>query len=551
MLSPSDCRSILLSHDGYWESQRSFMLDYHRAYMTRFWDKQKLDPILRTEVAKTFQVIESYIGSLYSRNPQVEVFPDLRADGDPAVARAVSNRALGTFREVIEDSTRLALIFPFSAVKLAPVLSSDPLRRVAAAALPPWEVVVDHTATSWEQQRWVGHAHLVPAAEVKARYGRKSGITPRAYSRWLDHGVYAREYRGVSLDTTEETGYADQAWVRVVEIYDLVADRMLVWSPDYKGGDKFLFRGVKVQVGGAETDPSVDASDAEVTEVVESSIPFRSASDRPVVPIIPIFFSRDPAEPMRGYSLVARIYDQIRETNLMRTYNAQGVRRMARQWLMRAGMLDAEASAKISQGMDGEIIEVSLSQGQDLEGSIIPVPTAPIPPDIALYQAQVEQDIQQAGVNAPFTSGEVTGVTATENRLLQQYTANQLGRMARTRDAAIAQIARVYNTMLAVILDDDGEPLNLPGVGPTILTAEDLKGDFDYVATDSGSTPSSDAARRDSLTANIEALLTLGANREALLKELVRVYDLPESFLKASEPAQQPAPVEPPDENAV
>ena len=71
--------------------------------------------------------------------------------------------------------------------------------------------------------------------------------------------------------------------------------------------------------------------------------------------------------------------------------------------------------------------------------------------------------------------------------------------MARIRDAVITGLAQTYNVMLSVVLGDDAEPLALPGpVGPTILSADDLTGDFGYWA-DAGTTPMSDLAKQQSL----------------------------------------------------
>ena len=217
------------------------------------------------------------------------------------------------------------------------------------------------------------------------------------------------------------------------------------------------------------------------------------------MPIIPLYFSRDPGVPLRGYSLVDRSYDQFRELNVMRTYQAQGVRRMARQWLMRAGFMSEDAVAKLSAGRDGEVIEVDLQPGMPLEGNIISAPQAPIPADISLYANTVENDIREAGLLAPFTRGEVSRTTATEANLLQSYTSNELGRMARQRDEVITSIARTYNIILSVVLGDEAEPLALPNpVGPTMLSADDLTGDFRYWAVDAGSTPAGDMMKRQS-----------------------------------------------------
>jgi hypothetical protein len=165
------------------------------------------------------------------------------------------------------------------------------------------------------------------------------------------------------------------------------------------------------------------------------------------VPIIPLYFSRDPDTPLRGYSLIGRLADQFRELNVMRTYQAQGVRRMARQWMVRAGFLSEESAAKIAQGVDGEFIEVDLAPGMPIEGNISPVPQTPIPADILSYAATVDQDIREGGTLAPFTRGEVTGSTATEQQLLNAYTSSEISRMARIRDAAITSIASTYNVI--------------------------------------------------------------------------------------------------------
>ena len=77
---------------------------------------------------------------------------------------------------------------------------------------------------------------------------------------------------------------------------------------------------------------------------------------------------------------------------------------------------------------------MDLAPGADLAGNILPVPQAPIPGDIAAYATTVDMDIRDAGLLAPFTRGEVTKSTATEQNLLAAYTSSELGRMARIRE---------------------------------------------------------------------------------------------------------------------
>jgi hypothetical protein len=558
MLEPSDIRDILEQHDLYWDHRRDRLREMRRLYMTQFWESETyptLDGILRTEVPKAYAVVESYLGSLYAKNPAVHVEPDLRDRGNPAVAEATANQYLLTVREQLEDATRLALIYPCSFLKLAPVENVDPLKRVSCAALPPWEVIVDATACSWDQQRFVGHVYLMPIQEASQRYGKPvEDFRSRNYTKWIEATSIAGKDRALGLgDNTGSVPDSDR-WVRICEVYDLLEDKLLVWSEDYAEGDDFLFTGVKVQVGGLDPDADAESEtpDAEIQHET-TGIPYKSASGRPIVPILPLYFSRDPDTPLRGYSLIARSLDQFREMNVMRTYQAQGVRRMARQWMVRAGFLSEDGAAKISQGLDGEFIEVDMQPGLPIEGNITPVPQAPIPGDIAAYALTVDNDIKDAGLLAPFTRGEVTKSTATEQNLLAAYTSSEIGRMARIRDAVITSIANTYNVMLSVVLGDDAEPLALPNpVGPTILSADDLTGDFSYWAVDAGTTPMSDLAKQQSLERLAPILVQLGADPKGILEEMVRVFQLPEQLAVPAPPppAPEPVPGEVPPEGA-
>lgn len=553
MLKPADVADIVAAHDQYWDSRRGQLRECRSLYLTRFWQKDQpyLDGILRTEVPKAYAVVESYLGSLYAKDPSVLVQPDLRARGNPEVAQATANRFLRHTRSQIEDATRLALIYPCGFIKMAPMESVDPLKRVAVSAVPPWEVIVDDTAGSWAAQRYVGHTFLMPLKEARERYGhRRDSYRSRPYVKWIEaaHTGGGRGYGGgndTSLGLSPDSNNPHSEFIRVVEMYDLRSDKLLVWSPDYRDGTKFLFTGVKVQVGALDDQVAADQDNEDVDKTIvheETGIPYKTASGKPVVPIIPFFFSRDPDTPLRGYSLVERSADQFRELNVMRTYQAQGVRRMARQWLVRAGFLSEDGAAKISQGLDGEFIEVDLQPGAPLDGNILPVPNTPIPADIAAYAATVEGDINAAGLLAPFTRGEVTKSTATEQNLLASYTSSEIGRMARTRDEAISLLASTYNIMLSVVLGDEGEPLTLSNpIGPTILSADDLTGDFQYTAVDPATTPMNDLAKRAAITQLAPLLLQLGADPVNILEELVRTFQLPETFTAPPPPPPTPA----------
>jgi hypothetical protein len=191
----------------------------------------------------------------------VTVEPDLRDRGNPEVAQAVANQYLLGVREQLEDATRLALIYPCSFLKLSPVENVDPMKRVACAALPPWEVIVDASASSWGQQRWVGHVSLMPVAEAEVRYRKQAAdFRPRAYSKWIEQATTGT---GMVNEDAQATVPDTDKWIQVVEVYDLQADKLLVWSPDFANGEEFLFTGVTVQVGALPTPSGADGEEPE------------------------------------------------------------------------------------------------------------------------------------------------------------------------------------------------------------------------------------------------------------------------------------------------
>ena len=113
------------------------------------------------------------------------------------------------------------------------------------------------------------------------------------------------------------------------------------------------------------------------------------------------------------------------------------------------------------------------------------------------------------------------------------------GKLARERDGSIEQIINVYLRTL-VLLADEGEKavLNVEGEGKTI-TASDLEGKFRIGALDQGSTPLSDAIRKQNLLSLLPTLQGLGVPAQMIKEEIIRAYELPKTFLEV--PVQEPA----------
>ena len=91
-------RTILSEHDSYYDSIKGELKKYRDNYATKFWNSSvtnDYDNMLRLETSDCFTFVETYIASLFNKNPAVVIGKDAVANsGNPAIAEAVANRFL-------------------------------------------------------------------------------------------------------------------------------------------------------------------------------------------------------------------------------------------------------------------------------------------------------------------------------------------------------------------------------------------------------------------------------------------------------------------------
>lgn len=493
-------RIIFDDHKNYWKEQAGSLKRYKNAYESKFWQEEQYDStMIRVETADAYSYIESYISSLFSKTPSVVIGADIAATGgDPKLAQAAANRFLYNQREQLEIATRLALIYQFSALKLSPMESDEMLDKVTIRAIPCWEVMLDRDATAATDQRFIGHTYYLNMVEAKRKFGNKKFVAvPK--ENYFDEGGGPVSYTKQDYNDLPD----DYLYIEIVELYDLLHNEVYYWSPSYKNGDGIILR---------------------------SEIPVRTYNDLPLAPIVPLFYSRSPSKPMEGLSSLARLYDQFYEKNILRTYWANAVRRDSRQYLYREGMVDEESLAKITAGVDGAMIAID---SDTLSGIIMPVGVEPISSNFDRYLAAIDGDINRGSALAPFSRGEATKATATEITALAQYSASEIGKLARERDNSMENIVNVYIRTLVLLAEEgDKAVLNVEGEGK-VITPEDLEGKFRINALDQGSTPLSDAIRKQNLLSLLPTLQGLGVPPEKIKEEIIRAYELPKTFLEA------------------
>lgn len=523
-LKPGTVANLASRHKDYWERQRPELYRLKACYETRIWDNSQgydtrnftPEQGINVEVPVGYETVESAMASLFTRQPGVVIRPGIQGSGSPEKAEALANNWTMRNRRVIEDSARLALIYPMSFVKLAPQQHPDPLRRVTAVAVAPWEVIIDRDAYRWDEQRYCGHVYYLPLPDAKEKFGNKRFEAGERLEYWDKDGLRTDGGSFLSSAPTkmsvgtpmgdDEEGYFH--FIKVVELYDFVNDRLMFWSPNYKSGDEFLDDG---------------------------PIPFRKYDGTPDNNIIPMYFNHIPDKPLDGYSTLRRTYDQALEMNIIRSFQANAVRKASRQWLVKKGALDEEQMAQLISGVDGAYVEVDTDS---LDGVMRAVPHTSTPPEVQAYYEAVRADKDRGSIMAPFTRGEATRSSATEIAALVAYTSSEIGRMARERDEMIEMLTRSLLNMYRVYLGE--EPVTLMVKGKYLRVGGlDLNDDFNIYSQDNASTPVSDAVRKSELLGASNLLMAMGVPQQEMLKELVRTLNLPESFLQAPPPQAQ------------
>jgi hypothetical protein len=479
--------------------------------MTKFYedmDSGDNDSSIRVETADAYASVESLMGSLFTKYPGVEIKSDLTGRGDIVMTKELSNAWLSSCRQQIENAARMALIYTHSFLKLAPRESNTLLGKVAMRAVPPWQVILDRDAAAPEDSRFIGHVYYISVDEATDKFGAK---------KWM--GTAQRDYFTDSERNTDRSyrSYGDQPdlpneylYIEIVEMYDFINKELLFWSSQWKNGEELLER---------------------------APIPVTTFDGRPMSNIVPFYFARRPDRPMEGYSALGRVYDQCFEKNILRTFWANAVRRDSRQFIYKEGAFDEEALAKITSGIDGAMIAVD---NDTITGLIDVVPVVPISSNHAAYLNYIEQDLQKGSLTAGFTRGEASRATATEVSALMQYTASELGKMARDRDSTLEAAALLYIRMLLPLIDDSEAVVISTPLGADVVTADKLDADWTFYATDGGSTPMTDLLRKQQLVGLIPILSQLGVPGGALKDEIIRLYGLPPSF--GEEAPAPPAP---------
>lgn len=513
---PEFISTILSTHNKYWDAQKIQLQMLNDAYMNRFFENKTAFPgtMIQIEVPEAYSFIEGTIGSLFMNAPGVEISSDISDTTSNAdAAEALANRFLQKKRNIIEDATRLALILPNSFLKLAPYATTDPLESVQLCAVEPWNIIVDQDAYDWSTQRFCGHIYWIPMSEAQEKF-------PSRKFTGVKKGEYLKT-QGYSSNATSMSGLPQEfQYVCIVEFYDMVNDKLVFYC---------------------------NQADKNVMSIED--IPLRTWNGLPLTGIVPLYFSSNPSRPLEGYSSLTRIYDQVAEKNYARTRMANSIRREARQFLYQKDKIDDQALAGISTGQDGLMIPC---ESDNLSSLIQPISNPSVNQDQSIYLMEIQSDLDRASMLPAFARGEATDSTATQSVLLQSYASSNIGRLARHRDTAVENLVNVYLRMLIIQLSDEQiSPVIQVNDQPTIVTPEILSGKLNIQVVDGASSPFESLEKKQNLISSVGLLLSLGADPQAVLEELVSVMKLPARLAKPKTTDIRTSPAAPLSQEAI
>ena len=250
---------IYSAHKEYWEHHRQELQRYKSAYECEFWDNRGAnfllhgEQMLNIQTSDAYGYIESFIASLFAKNPSVVLKKGLRNQGNHEKAQAIANDFLIRARQEIENAARMSLIYPMAFFKLVPNDDEGELYdKIYPIAVPCWDIIVDRNASRWDKSKFVGHRYFLTVDEARAKFGNKQF-----------HPVHKEDFFHPDYEYDPEEPRQYEEYVEVVEMYDMELDELIFYSPQHGQGNNILER----------TD----------------FIPFRTVNNKPVVPVVPLY----------------------------------------------------------------------------------------------------------------------------------------------------------------------------------------------------------------------------------------------------------------------
>jgi hypothetical protein len=438
---------IVLNHDKTMDIARDEMAENKAIYETRWWrhyiaQATRMGTVknyrwdgAEIEVNRLRRMMRTYLGALYPRASRVVCEADPLDRGDPLAGQASLNawwKKQYTYLTV-DHASLMALTLPGSGLKIGyDPGKANPIERVWMRPIPPWELILDRDAPSWEDERYRGHVYQAPIEEVLERYPQlRDKIKGASRTDFFEETIVGNPV--VTAVGAERAPNGE--YVRVLEFLNLRDTYMSETGECYKGR-------LEVYILNQGMDQPV----------VVTPLPFQDADGRDLPNIEPLIFDHEVGYPFRPIPPARVAIPQCTELNKLRTAMARDTRRNARKWFYKDGAIEQDEIDKYGNGIDGQGIKVK--QEIPLDQAVFLAPTQPIAADNFRYTQMVEGDLDRVSGPSQNAQGQAIDTTAHEVQTIQLFTEADIAYHGVLLYGCLARVSRlVQRAILSAGMD--------------------------------------------------------------------------------------------------
>lgn len=465
--------------------------------------------LMVTEGPEGPDFIDGLTAAMFTRVTKTSVSLRLTSKGDPSVVQSVLDQWFFDQWDELERGGELATLYPYSGYSLSTVddPGGDLTSHVSVEAHAPWEMIIDHQARNQKRARYVGVIRREPIFSLKEKYPDGSWSSSNTD---LEGEVSTADRTTVDLEMMNFMS-SDQDMARIIEFYDLIRGKRIIYSPEYR----------------AEGKPGLTAHVLMIEDIP------RGPSGLMVM-VFPLMYGRIPDRPLNGVSPVLRMYDSF-------LAHAIGLTKVVDSALRTKRTQYAESGTALSQD-ERKLVELGkdLSHGGERKKeSLWWDSPPPVPVDVRSTIELSSQSIQSGTLLGQFKSfdGAAYGSQALVG-IIAAYQSSTVGRYARRRDNVFANIASVVVDMFHILAKGgDGEAV-FSGSEVKILQRKTLEGPWKIQIKDHGSTMVSSAISKQDFVRLIPMLKELGVPNQKVLDHLIMSYELPVSWATSKEQAR-------------
>lgn len=434
------------------------------------------------EVNRIQPWVMAYVAALHDPRMTVDVTQDYEETGDLDIVQAEARKWIGrdTTTRLTHEADKQATMYPGCAFLMGfDERKRNPMTRVWTQVVPWWELMLD-TFTTGPVERFRARIYWMPLVDARLRF----------HDDKIPGMMRPTSVFDVPVGSGTSTMDADQV-VRVLDVFNMVDD---FWpgesdplthvpnpdyTPDLSNPDVRPIRGRREMYLPDLAEP--------MKPRLVMAMPFANADGEPVCPLVPHILFSSPAKPLEGNSAAGRVYDQFRETNIVRSKDATANRRDTAQMMYPKGLFDEVAMQVYKAGTYGAGMAYDPAKLEGYTGGIgaavIPVPQPNLVYQNNNYVQQLNRELDNSTMMSPSRRGQISGGSATEVLKADEAAGDEISVIQTSKRCAQSELLGVWlcvtRASFAAASPDETVITTVNGKRRA-LRADDFKGSFAF-----------------------------------------------------------------------